>query len=42
MIHLRKNDEFTEIREKIMAKTLPAESEKEALKQLGRLGKNAS
>jgi ATP-dependent Lon protease len=32
-----KNDEFAEIREKIVAKTLPAESEKEALKQLGRL-----
>ena len=32
-----KNDEFAEIREKIMAKSLPAESEKEALKQLGRL-----
>lgn len=32
-----KNDEFAEIREKIMAKALPAESEKEALKQLGRL-----
>jgi ATP-dependent Lon protease len=32
-----KNDEFTEIREKLVAKNLPAESEKEALKQLGRL-----
>lgn len=32
-----KNDEFAEIREKIVAKSLPAESEKEALKQLGRL-----
>jgi ATP-dependent Lon protease len=32
-----KNDEFTEIREKIIAKSLPAESEKEALKQLTRL-----
>ncbi|MBA2405626.1 MAG: endopeptidase La, partial [Bdellovibrionales bacterium] len=32
-----KNDEFAEIREKITAKALPAESEKEALKQLGRL-----
>lgn len=32
-----KNDEFAEIREKLMAKSLPADSEKEALKQLGRL-----
>ena len=32
-----KNDEFTEIREKLVAKALPPESEKEALKQLGRL-----
>ncbi len=32
-----KNDEFTEMREKIMASALPAEAEKEALKQLGRL-----
>jgi ATP-dependent Lon protease len=32
-----KNDEFTEIREKLMAKSLPADAEKEALKQLGRL-----
>ncbi len=32
-----KNDEFTEIREKIMASALPADAEKEALKQLGRL-----
>jgi len=32
-----KNDEFAEIREKIVAKALPADSEKEALKQLGRL-----
>ncbi len=32
-----KNDEFTEIREKLMAKNLPAEAEKETLKQLGRL-----
>lgn len=32
-----KNDEFAEIREKIVAKTLPADAEKEALKQLGRL-----
>lgn len=32
-----KNDEFAEIREKIVAKSLPADAEKEALKQLGRL-----
>lgn len=32
-----KNDEFTEIREKLVAKNLPAEAEKETLKQLGRL-----
>lgn len=32
-----KNDEFAEIREKINAKSLPADAEKEALKQLGRL-----
>ena len=32
-----KNDEFAEIREKIAAKALPADAEKEALKQLGRL-----
>lgn len=32
-----KNDEFAEIREKLVAKSLPAEAEKEALKQLGRL-----
>jgi ATP-dependent Lon protease len=32
-----KNDEFAEIREKIEAKQLPADAEKEALKQLGRL-----
>jgi ATP-dependent Lon protease len=32
-----KNDEFGEIREKIVAKSLPADAEKEALKQLGRL-----
>jgi ATP-dependent Lon protease len=32
-----KNDEFAEIREKIAAKSLPADAEKEALKQLGRL-----
>lgn len=32
-----KNDEFAEIREKLMAKGLPAEAEKEAMKQLGRL-----
>lgn len=32
-----KNDEFAEIREKIIAKTLPTDSEKEALKQLSRL-----
>ena len=32
-----KNDEFAEIREKLMAKALPADAEKEALKQLGRL-----
>jgi ATP-dependent Lon protease len=32
-----KNDEFVEIREKIISKKLPADSEKEALKQLTRL-----
>lgn len=32
-----KNDEFAEIREKIMAKNLPSEAEKESIKQLGRL-----
>lgn len=32
-----KNDEFTEIREKLVAKNLPADAEKEAFKQLGRL-----
>lgn len=32
-----KNDEFTEIREKLVAKALPADAEKEALKQLSRL-----
>jgi ATP-dependent Lon protease len=32
-----KNDEFAEIREKILAKSIPADAEKEALKQLGRL-----
>jgi ATP-dependent Lon protease len=32
-----KNDEFAEIREKLVAKNLPAEAEKEAIKQLGRL-----
>ena len=32
-----KNDEFAEIREKLAAKNLPAEAEKEATKQLGRL-----
>jgi ATP-dependent Lon protease len=32
-----KNDEFVEIKEKILAKALPADCEKEALKQLGRL-----
>jgi ATP-dependent Lon protease len=32
-----KDNEFSEIREKLMAKGLPAEAEKEALKQLGRL-----
>ncbi len=32
-----KNDEFGEIKEKILAKKLPADAEKEALKQLGRL-----
>ncbi|HXH31614.1 MAG TPA: endopeptidase La [Bacteriovoracaceae bacterium] len=32
-----KNDEFAEIREKIICKNLPTDSEKEALKQLGRL-----
>jgi ATP-dependent Lon protease len=34
---LDKNDEFGELREKLLAKRLPAESEKEAIKQLGRL-----
>jgi ATP-dependent Lon protease len=32
-----KNDEFAEIREKLIAKNLPAEAEKETLKQLSRL-----
>jgi ATP-dependent Lon protease len=32
-----KTDEFAEIREKLMAKRLPPDSEKETLKQLGRL-----
>lgn len=32
-----KNDEFAEIREKLTAKSLPADAEKEAFKQLGRL-----
>ncbi len=32
-----KNDEFAEIREKLVAKNLPADAEKEAFKQLGRL-----
>ncbi len=32
-----KNDEFAELREKLVAKGLPAEAEKETLKQLGRL-----
>jgi len=32
-----KNDEFTELREKLTAKHLPHDAEKEALKQLGRL-----
>jgi ATP-dependent Lon protease len=32
-----KSDEFTELREKIAAKSLPRETEKESLKQLGRL-----
>jgi len=32
-----KNDEFTELREKILAKSVPADVEKESLKQLGRL-----
>lgn len=32
-----KNDEFLEIKEKLLAKGLPQEAEKEALKQLGRL-----
>ena len=32
-----KNDEFTEIREKLVAKNLPADAEKETMKQLGRL-----
>jgi ATP-dependent Lon protease len=32
-----KNDEFAELKEKLMAKGLPAEAEKETIKQLGRL-----
>ncbi len=32
-----KNDEFSELKEKLIAKKLPAEAEKESLKQLGRL-----
>jgi ATP-dependent Lon protease len=32
-----KNDEFAEIREKIVAKNLPGDAEKEVMKQLGRL-----
>jgi ATP-dependent Lon protease len=32
-----KNDEFAELREKLVAKSLPSDAEKEALKQLGRL-----
>lgn len=32
-----KNDEFAELKEKLVAKGLPADAEKEALKQLGRL-----
>lgn len=32
-----KNDEFAEIREKLVAKRLPPEAEKETMKQLGRL-----
>jgi ATP-dependent Lon protease len=32
-----KNDEFTELREKLQAKGLPADADKEAMKQLGRL-----
>ncbi len=32
-----KNDEFAELREKLAAKNLPAEAQKEAFKQLGRL-----
>jgi ATP-dependent Lon protease len=32
-----KNDEFAEIREKLVAKNLPADADKEAMKQLGRL-----
>ncbi len=32
-----KNDEFSELREKLLAKKLPAEAEKETIKQLGRL-----
>jgi ATP-dependent Lon protease len=32
-----KNDEFTELREKLVAKHLPHDAEKEAIKQLGRL-----
>lgn len=32
-----KNDEFAEIREKIISRKMPPESEKEAIKQLGRL-----
>jgi ATP-dependent Lon protease len=32
-----KNDEFAELKEKLVAKGLPADAEKEAMKQLGRL-----
>ncbi len=32
-----KNDEFSELREKLLAKRLPADAEKETIKQLGRL-----
>lgn len=32
-----KNDEFSELKEKLLAKGLPAEAEKEAMKQFGRL-----
>lgn len=32
-----KNDEFTELKEKLVAKNLPPEAEKEAMKQFGRL-----